>query len=138
MKKTLTKGSIFLMMVAVCGEIIINNCVAQTHTIKRTTVVKKKITTTTAKPTAADLAAGKDLISKSDCLTCHKIDAKVIGPAYKDVAAKYPATQANYAALTQKVISGGSGNWGTIPMAPHPNLAPADVKKMVEYILSIK
>jgi cytochrome c len=119
---------------------------AQTHTKKavtpRKTVTK---TTTTApvapavkKPTEVELAEGKDLLAKSDCLTCHKVDIKIVGPAYIDVAKKYPASEANYELLVKKVIAGGGGNWGTNVMAPHATLAPADAKKMVEYILSLK
>jgi len=87
---------------------------------------------------AADIAAGKALISTSDCLTCHKLDVKIVGPAYKDVAAKYKPTDENVAMLAKKVIEGGSGNWGPVAMSPHPNLATADVKKMVKYVLSVK
>lgn len=90
------------------------------------------------KATAAEIAAGKALIAKSDCLSCHKTDVKLVGPAYIDVAKKYPATPANYAALSKKVIDGGSGVWGQIPMSPHPTLAAADADKMVKYILSLK
>lgn len=87
---------------------------------------------------AADIAAGKDLVSKSDCLTCHRLDVKLVGPAYMDVAKKYPATEANYTMLANKVIAGGAGNWGQIPMSPHPALSVADAKKMVKYVLSVK
>ncbi|RVU01408.1 c-type cytochrome [Mucilaginibacter limnophilus] len=90
------------------------------------------------KASAADIAAGKELISKSDCLACHKIDTKLVGPAYIDVAKKYPATPANYAKLAKKVIDGGAGVWGQIPMSPHASLSMADAKKMVSYILSLK
>lgn len=90
------------------------------------------------KPITANIEQGKTLMSKSDCLTCHKLNIKLIGPAYKDIAAKYPATPANYAKLTQKVINGSSGSWGQVAMPAHPNLAPADVKKMIEYIFTIK
>lgn len=88
--------------------------------------------------TTANIEQGKTLMSKSDCLTCHKLNIKLIGPAYKDIAAKYPATPANYAKLTQKVINGSSGSWGQVAMPAHPNLAPADVKKIIEYIFTIK
>lgn len=90
------------------------------------------------KPTAADIAQGKALFLKSDCLTCHKLDVKVVGPAYYDVVKKYPATEANYEMLANKVISGGSGVWGQVAMAPHPTLTHDDAKKIVEYILSLK
>jgi cytochrome c len=82
--------------------------------------------------------AGGKLIHKSDCLTCHKIDTKVIGPPYADVAAKYPATEANIDTLAHKVMKGGKGNWGDVPMAAHPTISLADAKTMVTYILSLK
>ncbi|WP_259067538.1 c-type cytochrome [Mucilaginibacter sp. X4EP1] len=83
-------------------------------------------------------APGAKLIAANDCNTCHKIDTKVIGPAFQDVANKYPATDASIDTLANKVIKGGKGNWGDIPMAAHPTLALADAKEMVKYILSLK
>jgi cytochrome c len=121
--------------------LIINKASAQTKKTTTTTttihhtVVKK---TVAKKPTAADLAQGKALFQKSDCLTCHKMDVKLVGPAYYDVAKKYPATDANYEMLASKVIAGGSGVWGQVAMAPHPALTHADAKKIVEYVLSLK
>ncbi len=85
-----------------------------------------------------DYQKGLELVAKSDCLTCHKVSEKVTGPAYKDVAAKYEATDANIAMLASKVIKGGSGNWGAIPMTPHATLSEADAKQMVKYILLLK
>lgn len=97
------------------------------------------------KPTAAAAAAkkqeiedGKILLSKSDCLACHKLQEKLVGPAYAAIAKKYPDTDASITKLTAKVISGGSGVWGEIPMAPHAALTQADARKMVRYILSVK
>ena len=95
-----------------------------------------------AKPAAvdnsADIKKGEALISKSDCLACHKIDAKLLGPSYKDVAAKYPNNAATIAQLAGKIKSGGSGVWGAIPMSPHPALSDDDAKSMVRYIMSLK
>jgi cytochrome c len=84
------------------------------------------------------LAPGAKLMAASDCNTCHKVDVKVVGPAFQDVAAKYPPTEANIDTLANKVIKGGKGNWGDIPMASHPTLAVNDAKEMVKYILSLK
>jgi len=81
---------------------------------------------------------GKALIAASDCLTCHKEHEKIIGPAYADVAKKYKNTDENVAMLVSKVIAGGQGNWGEIPMSPHPNLSKEDAEAMVKYILTIK
>jgi len=77
------------------------------------------------------------LLTKSDCLACHKVDTKVVGPAYADVAKKYPYSAANVDLLSSKIINGGSGTWGAVPMAAHPALTAADAKKMVTYILSL-
>jgi cytochrome c len=85
-----------------------------------------------------DYQKGIELIAKSDCLTCHKVSEKLTGPAYKDVAAKYENTDANIALLAGKVIKGGSGVWGAIPMTPHAALSEADAKQMVKYILLLK
>jgi cytochrome c len=91
-----------------------------------------------AQVSKADIEKGKALISKSDCLACHKVDAKLVGPAYKDVAKKYKATPENMNKLADKIIKGGAGVWGQIPMSPHPTITEADAKKMVAYILSVK
>ncbi len=88
--------------------------------------------------TASSGLTGEELIKKSDCLTCHKVDVKLLGPAYQEVAAKYPATDENITLLAGKIIKGGAGNWGDIPMAPHPSINENDAKEMVKYILSLK
>jgi cytochrome c len=79
-----------------------------------------------------------EMIGSLDCTTCHKISEKNIGPAYTDVAKKYENTDANINMLAEKVIKGGSGNWGTVPMTPHPALSADSAKEMVKYILSLK
>lgn len=91
------------------------------------------------KPTA-DAASDKglELIASNDCTTCHAIDKKITGPAYRDVANKYENNQATIDSLAGKVIKGGSGVWGNIPMTPHPALSEADAKEMVKYVLSLK
>lgn len=81
---------------------------------------------------------GKELIAGQDCATCHKETEKVIGPSFKEIAAKYPVTDANIATLADKIIKGGSGNWGEIPMAPHAGVPKEDAVEMVKYILSVK
>ena len=85
-----------------------------------------------------DYQKGLALIAGSDCLTCHKTSEKLIGPAYKDVSAKYEATESNIKMLAGKVISGGSGVWGAIPMTPHPQVKEEDAIAMVKYIMLLK
>ncbi|MBE7169584.1 MAG: c-type cytochrome [Williamsia sp.] len=92
-----------------------------------------------SKPTAqTEPHEGEALITKSDCLVCHKINTRFVGPAYTDVAQKYASDKGALQALTDKVIKGGTGVWGQVPMAPHPQLAREDAQKMVAYILSLK
>jgi cytochrome c len=100
------------------------------------TTISKIGTEPTGGESGSDL--GRDMIAKSDCNTCHKQDAKLIGPAFKDVASKYPASQANIDMLAKKVITGGKGNWGDIAMTPHPSLSESDAQEMVKYVLSLK
>ncbi len=85
-----------------------------------------------------DYEKGLSLIATSDCLTCHKVDEKAVGPAYREVANKYTADDATIEMLADKVISGGAGVWGQIPMSPHPALSKDDAKQMVKYILLLK
>ena len=90
----------------------------------------------TEKAAGTPSAAGAQLIAKSDCGTCHKEQEKLIGPAFVDVAKKYSSSDVD--TLANKIIKGGSGHWGTVPMSPHPTISEADAKSMVNYILSLK
>lgn len=83
------------------------------------------------------VSKGETLMAQSDCKTCHKEEMKVVGPALKDIAGKYPNTPANVDKLADKVIKGGSGNWGEVAMLPHPQVSKEDAKEMVSYILSL-
>ena len=98
--------------------------------------------TAAAKPAAPaakkEPMAGEALIKGSDCLACHNVTKKIVGPAYVNVAAKYAATAENIDYLAGKIIEGGSGVWGAIPMSPHPAISKDDAKEMAKYILSLK
>jgi cytochrome c len=86
-----------------------------------------------------DYIAGLALIEKSDCLTCHRPTEKLTGPSYQDVANKY-ASQAPgiIPQLAEKIINGGSGVWGQVPMLPHKSISQADAETMVKYVLLLK
>lgn len=86
-------------------------------------------------PVVANVS-GQTLIETSDCMACHHISEKMIGPSYKEIAAKY--SEKDIETLASKIIEGGSGVWGNVPMQPHPQFSKEDAKKMVEYILSQK
>ena len=86
----------------------------------------------------AQSSEGEALIKKEDCATCHKIDKKVVGPSYLDIAKKYPMNDKNIKYLSEKITKGGSGVWGAIPMSAHTAMKKDDAKKIAVYILSLK
>lgn len=77
-------------------------------------------------------------LKTSDCTSCHMVERKIVGPSYADVAAKYESTDENITMLAEKVIAGGVGAWGEVPMPPHPNVSLEDAKDMVAYVLLLK
>jgi cytochrome c len=85
-----------------------------------------------------DYQKGLSLLAQNDCLTCHKVDETLTGPAYRDVANKYAGADTAVAYLSKKVIEGGSGVWGQVMMTPHPTISQADAEAMVKYILLLK
>jgi cytochrome c len=100
-------------------------------------------TTVTTPPATVPGEKGLELIGASDCTTCHRLhqsqEGSTIGPAYDLVATRYsPAADSTVDRLVKKILSGGYGIWGAIPMTPHPSLQAADVRTMVKYILSLK
>lgn len=85
---------------------------------------------------AVDAAKAQELATKNACLGCHAIDKKMVGPAYKDVAAKYKGQKDAVATLVKKVKAGGSGVWGAVPMPPNAGISEADTKIVVEWVLA--
>ncbi|MFC4160606.1 c-type cytochrome [Chitinimonas lacunae] len=82
-------------------------------------------------------ADGATIAAKYNCLACHQVDKKVVGPSYKDVAAKYKADKAAETKLADKIKKGGSGVWGPIPMPPQ-QVKDDDLKVLVKWILTQK
>jgi cytochrome c len=80
--------------------------------------------------------ADEALLKKHNCIACHQMDKKVVGPAYNDVAKKYKGQKDIAVKLAEKVKKGGQGAWGPVPMPPNPQVPDADIKKMVDFILS--
>jgi cytochrome c len=117
------------LFIAACGN----------NTESKTGPTKDSVATTTATP-AAD--KGLELIGSNDCTACHSVhkgEGPNTGPAYEDVAAKYsPPADTTVNHLIKKIMTGGSGIWGTNVMTPHPALSQDDAKTMVTYILSLK
>ena len=82
--------------------------------------------------------AQQDLAQKKNCMSCHAIDKKLVGPAYKDVAAKYAGQKDAVDKLAAKVVKGGSGVWGNIPMPANPQVTEAEAKQLVAWIMTLK
>jgi len=82
--------------------------------------------------------AGKALMLSSDCKSCHKVNERSIGPAFTDVAKKYPKNNASLTHLSNKIIQGGNGVWGDVSMPAHPNLKSAETKQIINWIFSLK
>ncbi len=87
-----------------------------------------------ARPAFADLA----LATASKCMSCHTVEKKRVGPAFKDVAAKYRGDNAAADRLAAKIIHGGADAWGPVPMPANTQVSPADAKKLATWILGLK
>lgn len=87
---------------------------------------------------ALPATANEELAKKNACTACHAIDKKVVGPAFKEVAAKYRNDKGAEAKLVDKVKKGGVGVWGQVPMPPNAAVSDADVKTLVKWVLSLK
>jgi len=90
--------------------------------------------------TAATLLAGPawadaQLANKKNCLACHQVDKKLVGPAYKDVAAKYAGDKEAADKLAQKIMKGGAGVWGPVPMPANPQVSEAEAKQLAAWVL---
>lgn len=112
-----------------------------------TSTENKSDTTSTSSseaPSASDVSSNPDyqkglkMIASSDCLTCHEVSIDKIGPAYQKVADKYAGADTAVDYLAGKIITGGSGVWGTVQMTPHAGLSVDSAKQMVKYILLLK
>lgn len=101
--------------------------------MKRTLTILA-LTLSAAVPAMADQA----LATAKNCMACHAIDKKLVGPAYKDVAAKYAGQKDAAAKLAAKIMAGGSGVWGAIPMPANPQVNDAESKKLAAWVLGLK
>jgi cytochrome c len=90
-----------------------------------------------AQATVDVIAQGEALVKANDCKTCHHPTNKIIGPPHTEVAKKYEFTTANVNMLATKIIQGGVGVWGEVPMNAHPDVSQADAEKMARYVLSL-
>jgi cytochrome c len=87
---------------------------------------------------SAPAFANQALAQAKGCMACHGVDNKLVGPAYKDVAKKYAGNKAAEATLAEKIIKGGAGVWGPVPMPANAAVSPDESKTLVRWILSLK
>ena len=133
MKKIALLFSAAIVMVS-CGNDNTSGTTTPTDT-EATTTTPDTATPATA---SADADKGLELIAASDCLTCHKVEEKLVGPAYREIANKYPNDPATIDSLATRVITGSSGRWGQLVMTPHATLSKEDAQTMVKYVMSLK
>lgn len=98
------------------------------------TLLALAMTLTVAAPAMADLA----LATSKNCMACHAVDKKLVGPSYKDVATKYAGQKDAVDKLAVKIIKGGSGVWGPVPMPPNAQVNEADAKKLAAWVMTQK
>ena len=98
------------------------------------TLITLAMTLSVAVPAMADQA----LATSKNCMACHAVDKKLVGPSYKDVAAKYAGQKDAVDKLAVKIIKGGSGVWGPIPMPPNAQINEADAKKLATWVMTQK
>lgn len=123
-------------LIAIALMVVIASCGQKTET-KNTEDYGTPDESTAPVATVDVVAQGESLANASDCKTCHHKTNKLIGPAHEEVAKKYEFTQANVTLLATKIINGGSGVWGEIPMTAHPDISQIDAEKMARYVLSL-
>ena len=83
-------------------------------------------------------SADQALAQKNACMSCHGVDKKMVGPAFKEIAKKYAGDKSAHAMLVEKVKTGSKGVWGPIPMPPSPQVKPEDAGKIIDWVLSLK
>ena len=87
---------------------------------------------------AAPVFASQELAQKKNCMACHALDKKLVGPAYKDVAAKYAKDKDAYKKLAEKILKGSSGTWGPVPMPPNTQVSAAEAETLAKWVLTVK
>jgi len=86
----------------------------------------------------APAGAGAELAQKRNCLSCHAVGQKIVGPSYKDVAARYKGQADAAARLAQKISKCGAGAWGVVPMPANPQVSDAEAAQLVQWILTLE
>jgi cytochrome c len=128
MKSLIVFAGLFILLITAC-----NTQTKQSPTTKTDSLVNNQ-----AEMADSPYLAGARLIAANDCLTCHKLDQKSIGPSYYTISEKYPFDTGVVENLAHSIIHGSQGLYGPTAMTPHPNITYIDAKAMAAYILSTK
>jgi cytochrome c len=134
-----TMKNLRLAFAALAVSAFIYSCGGESNDTADTAATEETQPAASAPADQATLVAeGKTLVEGSDCRACHANDQRLVGPAYNEVAERYHNDPGAVDMLAGKIIEGGSGNWGEVPMAPHPQISKEDATKMVHYVLSLR
>ncbi len=132
MKRVLIPVAAFLVFLASCGGGDADNAATTTDAPAPQSMIKQDATN------SPEGIALKNLMNKSDCAACHQIDAASIGPSYVAVANKYDNNSETINYLADKILNGGSGVWGNVPMASHPNMKQEEAETLAKDIMALK
>ncbi len=100
--------------------------------------IRHVTTTALALLVSSPALASPELAKSKNCVACHHVERKMIGPAYKAIAERYAKDESAIQTLSEKVIKGGAGSWGPTPMPPQASVSPADAEALVKWILSLQ
>lgn len=121
----------------ICAALAIVSCSKKESTsVKADKGMLQETAVEAVKSPSANISEGLALIEGADCMSCHKTNERVIGPSYQEIADKYSPADLNI--LAAKIMEGGVGNWGQVPMPAHPGMSKENAKKMVAYIMTLK
>jgi cytochrome c len=131
---------IFKKIAVIAGLLFFLFACSSSKKISKLVIAEKEVNGTASELFSdEEFKKGSALVKASDCLTCHKMTERFIGPAFQQIANKYsPVSTEFFYKLRNKIIEGGFGPWGNTPMAPHPGLKKEDAETMVKYILLTK
>jgi cytochrome c len=135
MKPITLSAFVFAVIFTACES---NKSSENTASQASTNEIKPQLTVETTNETSTQKSSAELLMEKSDCYTCHSVDTKLIGPSFNEISKKYENNRASIQLLADKIINGGSGVWGEVPMQAHSQMSIEDATEMVNFILSIK
>ncbi len=129
--------SIFNRLIVLAGVMLVSACGAKKDSANAEEYVANEGKASSSGNAVDQVALGEVLVKSNDCNTCHHKTNTVIGPAHLAVAQKYEFTDASVKLLAEKIMKGGSGVWGQIPMAAHIDVSQSEAESMARYVLSL-